>query len=854
MREMSGMLTCAHKARGLVVGLLAGLVLGGAAVAADPDDGAADGVEQWPVVNSAVRPDPELEARIDALIDRMSVEEKVGQTLQGEIQHVTPEDVRTYHLGSVLNGGGSMPDRNKHATPADWLALADAYYAASMDEEDGGVGIPIMWGTDAVHGHSNVVGATLFPHNVGLGAARDPLLIRRIGAATAREVRATGIDWTFAPTLAVARDVRWGRTYESYGEVPALVRAYGDDMVTGLQGEAGMPDFLGDSRVIATAKHFIADGGTAKGDDQGDTRLGEAALRAIHGAGYISALQAGVQTVMASFSSWNGDKLHGHRYLLTDVLKKRMGFDGFVVGDWNGHGQVPGCTAESCAAALNAGVDMFMAPDSWKSLFHNTVAQVKAGDIPMARLNDAVRRILRVKMRAGLWEKGLPSTRPHAADGSLLGHPDHRALAREAVRKSLVLLKNRGGVLPIDPGLDILVAGNGADDFSRQSGGWTVTWQGTDTTREDFPGGTTILEGLREAVAEASTGGRVRHARDGRFDEAPDVAVVVFGEPPYAEFQGDVETLEFQPGDKRALAVLKRLKAADVPVVSVFLSGRPMWVNPELNASDAFVAAWLPGSEGAGVADVLVADDAGRPRHDFTGKLSFSWPGTPLQAPLNHDAEGYDPLFAYGYGLSYEDGAAGPDTLPVDVPGVRQGRPNDLVLYHGRASGALSVFLESEGQSGMKSGPVFSLPGKSMTISVEDKDVQEDAVRLDWRADTRGRMKISGPARDIARFREGALRFFLKVNEGAVDGVSVGVGGNWLSLAPMQSEMAASDGWRRVSVPMACFGSGADLGTVSDVFTIRGRGPLSLSLARVEISLGQDRAVQGGKGLTLDCS
>ena len=477
-----------------------------------------------------------------------------------------------------------------------------------MDTSQGGAGVPVIWGTDAVHGHNNVAGATLFPHNIGLGATRDPELIQRIGEATALEVAATGIDWTFAPTLAVVRDDRWGRTYEGYSEDPEIVRQYAGRMITGLQGSAASPDFLSTFHVVATAKHFIGDGGTDQGVDQGDNLSTEQQLLDIHGQGYLSALEAGVQTVMASFNSWRGEKVHGDRHLLTDVLKGRLGFDGYVIGDWNGHAQVPGCSNESCPAAINAGVDMIMVPEDWKALLTNTLEQVRSGEIEQSRIDDAVRRILRVKMRAGLFTGGRPSSRPPAGDASLVGAADHRSLAREAVRQSLVLLKNGEGLLPLQRDLNVLVAGDGADDISKQSGGWSVTWQGTEVTNEDFPGATSIFAGVREAVTAG--GGSATLSPDGSFDESPDVAIVVFGEDPYAEYDGDLESLDFSAGHGASLELLRRLKGQGVPVVSVFLSGRPLWVNPELNASTAFVAAWLPGTEGGGIADVLFRDSA----------------------------------------------------------------------------------------------------------------------------------------------------------------------------------------------------------------------------------------------------
>ena len=648
-------------------------ILCGCGVSSNADKGAekteppAVHPEIWPVIESPVAVDPEIEGRIDDLLARMSIEDKVGQVVQGEIRHLEPKDVRKYRLGSVLNGGGVQPFDKKWASVGDWLALADAFWEASMDTSDGGVAIPVIWGTDAVHGHTNVVGATVFPHNIGLGATGNPELIHEIGRVTAAEMAVSGLDWDFSPTVAVVRDDRWGRSYESWSEDPEVARAYAGAIISGLQGDAKSEAFLGNDRVVACAKHFLGDGGTANGVDRGNNLSTEAELRDIHGAGYFSALEAGVQTVMASFSSWQGLKMHANRGLLTDVLKGRMGFNGFVVGDWNGHGEVGGCSNSSCPTAFNAGVDMFMAPEDWKALRSNTIDQVESGEIRMERLDDAVRRILRVKMRAGLFDKGKPSSRPMAGRTEHLGSPEHRAVARQAVRESLVLLKNNGGLLPLERAQTVLVAGDGAHNIGKQSGGWTMSWQGTGTTNDDFPGGSSIWDGIKTAVE--SVGGTAILSEGGSFRSKPDVAVIVFGEEPYAEYEGDRETLEYGIARPEDLKLLKRLKHAGIPVVSIFLSGRPMWVNPELNASDAFVAAWLPGSEGSGVAEVIFRGADGTIDHDFKGRLAHSWPKTAVQKALNVDQEGYDPLFAYGFGLSYADDRDLGD-LPEDPGGA----------------------------------------------------------------------------------------------------------------------------------------------------------------------------------------
>lgn len=666
--------------RRIVIAILCGLVCGVGA-AADAD---------WPKVRSAVAPDPKIEARITEILGKLTLEQKVAQMTQPDIRDVTPEDVRKFRLGSILNGGGAFPANNKNAAISDWVKLADAFYDASMDTAGGAQAIPIMWGTDAVHGHNNIIGATLFPHNIGLGAAHDPDLIERIGEATASEVAATGIDWAFAPTLAVVRDDRWGRTYEGYSEDPEIVRAYGGRMVRGLQGAGGTPAFLGAGRVMATAKHYLGDGGTNLGIDRGDNCSSEQQLLNIHAQGYITAIEAGVQTVMASYNSWQGTKLHGQRYLLTDVLKNKMGFDGLIVSDWDGIDEVQGCSKGRCARAVNAGIDLFMVPTNWKEFINNTVAQVRVGDIQQSRIDDAVTRILRVKLRAGLFEKGRPSARPVSNQRELIGSPEHRAVAREAVRKSLVLLKNSNTVLPLRRKLNVLVTGDGADNISKQAGGWTVSWQGTGNTNTDFPGATSIYAGIRQAVESA--GGKATLSVDGKSASKPDVAIVVFGENPYAEWQGDIpyldrlapyradpapspeaserggscenrpreglltkvaQTQQPQRAPSPELTLIRALKKRGVPVIAVFLTGRPLWITPELEASDAFVVAWLPGSEGGGIADVLFRDAGGQVAQDFTGKLAYSWPREPQDTRLNRGDEPYAPLFAYGFGLSY---------------------------------------------------------------------------------------------------------------------------------------------------------------------------------------------------------
>ena len=428
--------------------------------------------------------------KVADLVSRMSLERKVAQLIQPQINSFTPEDMERYRFGSYLNGGNGGPYGDEFAPASEWLRYADEMYEASVQPLPGGEPvIPTMWGTDAVHGHTNVVQATIFPHNIGLGATQDPEVVRMIGAATATEIEVTGIDWNFSPTVAVARDDRWGRTYESYSEDPKLVAKMGAALVEGLQGRKGAADFLGQGRVIATAKHFFGDGGTEQGVDQGDVNGDIDALKAVHAVPYPVAIDAGVESIMASFNSINGKKMHGNRELLTGVLREEMGFEGLVVGDWNGHGQIKGCTVSNCPQALLAGLDIYMVPDDWKPLLESLVGQVKEGTIPMARLDEAVGRVLRVKLRAGILGAGAakPSARPNAGDFAKLGSEGHRAIGREAVAKSQVILKNNG-VLPIKIGASILVTGEAADSIAQAAGGWTLTWQGgRELTNDYFP-------------------------------------------------------------------------------------------------------------------------------------------------------------------------------------------------------------------------------------------------------------------------------------------------------------------------------------------------------------------------------
>ena len=603
-------------------------------------------------------PDDEVRRQVDALLSRMTLDQKIGQMTQAERRFVAPEEVHNYHLGSVFSGSGSFPGNN---LPNDWAAMNDAYWLASMAADEQHLAIPILYGLDAIHGNNNVKGATLFPHNIGLGAANDIDLARRIARITAREILATGVDWTFAPNLAVACNIHWGRTYESFSEDPNIVTSFASNIVDGLQGD------LGTDSVMVSLKHWVGDGGTTNGISQGETTLSRKELEQIHIKPFDSAIKAGAFTVMASFTSWNGDKCHGHKYLLTEVLKNEMKFEGFIISDWDAIDYLSEDYHEAVALAVNAGIDMFMVPEKWKEFISHTRQHVQRGSISLRRIDDAVRRILTVKFASGLFDKPRPSQRFWSNHKSF-GSQEHRELAREAVRKSLVMLKNQADILPLRKDTRILVAGKNAHNRGHQCGGFSIDWQGT-CGNELIETGTSIWEGIQQVAASAI----LSADKDGK-DADPDlhdVAIVVIGETPYAEGLGDVRsgehliveagsqikgsmnvlspygtTLELAKLHPEDLETIKTIAEKGIPVVTILVSGRPLVVARELDLSAAFVAAWLPGSEGQGIADVLFGD------FDFQGKLSFSWPENDDHSCSTNGIKD-SPLFPLGYGLNY---------------------------------------------------------------------------------------------------------------------------------------------------------------------------------------------------------
>jgi beta-glucosidase len=819
-----------------------------AAATAPAENAATVHPDQWPAAKWPLPKDDAIERRVAELLAKMTVEEKVGQVIQGDITTVTPDDVRKYHLGSVLNGGGSGPHGDDFAPARVWLELADAYYEASVDKSGGRTAIPVFWGNDAVHGNTNIIGATIFPHNVGLGAARNPALIEKIAEITAREVRITGMEWTFAPVVTVPQDIRWGRAYEGYSEDPQLVASYAGAVITGLQGKPGDADFLRDGHVLATAKHYLGDGGTDQGRDQGDAKVPESVLRDVHGAGYPNAVNAGLQVVMASFSSWNGEKMHGHKGLLTDVLKGRMDFQGFVVGDWNGHAQIAGCSKENCPQSLNAGLDLYMAPDSWRGLYASLLEQAKAGEVSQARLDDAVARILRVKLRMGLFEAGPPSKRPFGGKFELLGAPEHRAVARQAVRESLVLLKNADATLPLDPKKRILVAGDGADSIAKQSGGWTITWQGTGTDNRHFPGGTSIWKAVQSAVGAA--GGRAELAPDGKFRSKPDAAIVVFGENPYAEFQGDLSVLMLRADGDPHLETMRRLRAQNIPVVALFLSGRPLWMNRELNLANAFVAAWLPGAEGAGLTDVLFRNRDGSVAHDFKGRLSFAWPA---QATFfGKDGTKAKPLYPLQYGLSYSDQATW-QPLPEDPGDISDIVQSGVLFSRGKVA-APWMLAYTDADGGVQ--PISSIPltvaAGRIRVSRVDHEVQEDSLRLQWQGS--GMAGVAWNAAepvDFARETNGEMLLVMtmRVDQAPTAPVEFGVACGEKCAATIQIGATLSQvpkgSWQRVAVPLKCLAkAGAEMDKLLTGASLRTSGDLDVSISRIALSMDADRKVE----------
>jgi len=857
--------------------------------------------QDWPQINSAVAIDPAIESKVAAIVAQMTLEEKVGQMIQPDLREVTPEEAKEYKLGSLLNGGGGWPGGDKHATAEDWANEADKYYLAVKEAFEGrGFNIPFMWATDAVHGHNNVYRATVFPHNIGLGAANNPELIKRIGEATALEISATGLDWTFAPTVASPRDYRWGRVYEGYSEDPEIIYQYAGKMVEGLQG--GAQGLKGQTHVISNVKHWVGDGGTYDGVDRGENHYTEEYLRNIMATGYFSGLDAGAQVVMSSFNSWHnpanydqnesGDspvynyKLHGSKYLLNDILKEKMGFDGLIVTDWNGQQEIDGCSAANCAEAVNAGNDVFMVTSrsDWQAFYGNVIDQVNNGIISMTRIDDAVTRILRVKMRADLWEKPAPSARQLAGNDDILGSDAHRAIARQAVSESLVLLKNEGRVLPLSKDASYIIAGSAANDIQKQTGGWSLTWQGTENTIEDdFPGATTMMMALQDAVGTEN----VYSSESDAPEDA--IAIVVIGEDPYAEMFGDIkstQTLEFSSLNSTYaadLATVQAMKEAGRKVVTVFYSGRPLYVNEEINASDAFIAAWLPGTEAGGITDVLFAEDGA----DFKGRLSYSWPmkvcsttinrhapniadySTPVDGVtfelIEQDIEGeHKPLFPYGYGLGYASSSTQSVTTDLNNIalderdyGCEQSEPDtsdatvNLEIFGSQSTGEFTARIagNANGWAGLEvsNGGVTTIG--SITATPINYKLQQDAITVEFSGESAAQVYMQtedtlGVDKYSYVNADATLQFDIDMKTAAPESLVLSAHCEWPCMGEVKinkvlpaATLAGETNWRTVKVPLECLvDEGMDFSLVNTPFLI-------YSEEAVEFNLGEIRYV-----------
>ncbi|HCC69975.1 MAG TPA: hypothetical protein DEQ09_02310 [Bacteroidales bacterium] len=638
-----------------------------------------------------------IDQKVDSLLSLMTLDEKIGQMAQaerGSLENLS--DISYYNIGSILSGGGSAPSENKVSA---WADMYDLFQEEALKTR---LGIPIIYGIDAVHGHNNVYGTVIFPHNIGLGCTRNSNLVRAVNQVTAREVAATGIDWTFSPCIAVPRDERWGRTYEGFGESPEIQKQMAAASVYGLQGS----DLSHPETILACAKHYVGDGGTTKGEDQGNTQVTEEELRSVHLAGYMDAINAGVGSIMASYNSWNGKKLHGHDYLLSDILKDELGFEGFVVSDWKGVDQIDEDYRTAVKRAINAGIDMVMVPDRYIYFISILKDLVQNNEVPIDRIDDAVRRILKQKFLLNLFGQPL-------ADRSLastVGSAEHRSVGRQAVRESMVLLSARDDALPLEKsGQRILVAGKRADDIGAQCGGWTISWQGSNG---DITAGTTILEGIQE-ISENS---EIVYSPTGSYNGEADIAVAVIGEDPYAEGEGDRTTLRLKQED---VNMVRNLKQKGLKVITILISGRPMIIGDVLPYSDAFAVAWLPGTEGSGIADILFGD------YQPAGKLNHSWPAYMDQIPINVGDTDYYPLFSYGYGLeSFPATDEGRRMIPLAASTNNEGTTLMMKL-----SGQIDL-MDVQPEDFLVSLNGAEIPGMVSEIIIPDYDSSMIEIRL----------------------------------------------------------------------------------------------------------------------------
>ena len=597
---------------------------------------------------------PNIDHKVDSLVAIMTLEEKIGQMTQVEMRFIEPQDIKDLHIGSLLSGGGGTPnlstiskkmDNPLENNPESWVKMYNAYQDYALDTR---LGIPLIYGIDAVHGHNNVYGATIFPHNIGLGCTFDTNLVEKVSYATSVEVLATGLNWTFSPCIAIPLDERWGRHYEGYSESSELVAKLGYSSIVGYQKAISNDK----PRIAACAKHFIGDGGTIWGTgrddkiDRGNTPISEQILNDFLLPPYEKAVKAGVKTIMASYNSINDQKCHGSSYLFNDLLKDRLGFEGFVISDWRGIDELQGNYKSDIITSINAGIDMVMVPgdqvwggEPYTKFINLLQESVTEGSIPMGRIDDAVKRILKVKFEIDLFK--YPKS-----DNKLInkiGSKEHRLIAREAVRKSIVMLKNKNNILPLKKSYGhIHIAGSGANDIGIQCGGWTIEWQGKEGA---ITKGTTIFDGIAKNIFDREPNTKLTYSNDGSGAENADIAILVLSEKPYAEWHGDDPVLQLS---KKELKTFKNIKKLNIPIITILISGRPLMTNKQIDESDAFLAAWLPGSEGGdGIADILFGD------YSPTGKLAFSWPKDISQVPINNNDE-VDPLFPFGFGLTYK--------------------------------------------------------------------------------------------------------------------------------------------------------------------------------------------------------
>ena len=597
---------------------------------------------------------PNIDHKVDSLVAIMTLEEKIGQMTQVEMRFIEPQDIKDLHIGSLLSGGGGTPnlstiskkmDNPLENNPESWVKMYNAYQDYALDTR---LGIPLIYGIDAVHGHNNVFGATIFPHNIGLGCTFDTSLVEKVSYATSVEVLATGLNWTFSPCIAIPLDERWGRHYEGYSESSELVAKLGYSSIVGYQKAISNDK----PRIAACAKHFIGDGGTIWGTgrddkiDRGNTPISEQILNDFLLPPYEEAVKAGVKTIMASYNSINDQKCHGSSYLFNDLLKDRLGFEGFVISDWRGIDELQGNYKSDIITSINAGIDMVMVPgdqvwggEPYTKFINLLKESITEGSIPMDRIDDAVKRILKVKFEIDLFK--YPKS-----DNKLInkiGSKEHRLIAREAVRKSIVMLKNKNNILPLKKSYEhIHIAGSGANDIGIQCGGWTIEWQGNEGA---ITKGTTIFDGIAKNIFNRELNTKLTYSNDGSGAENADIAILVLSEKPYAEWHGDDPVLQLS---KKELETFKNIKKLNIPIITILISGRPLMTNKQINESDAFLAAWLPGSEGGdGIADILFGD------YSPTGKLAFSWPKDISQVPINNNDK-VDPLFPFGFGLTYK--------------------------------------------------------------------------------------------------------------------------------------------------------------------------------------------------------